>query len=542
MKALKSWDGELMRHMFAAGTAWLQKSAAEIDALNVFPVPDGDTGTNMLLTMRAAMDEAYRVGDGAGEVVQAMASGALLGARGNSGVILSQFFGGLSSSLSGKKSIAVEDLARALHEASIKAYKGVNRPVEGTLLTVIRDVAEGARGAVEISDDLITVMGFVVRAAKDSVARTPALLAVLREAGVVDAGGQGLYVLLDGALAHLKGEGEELQYRRPMLATSGLPQSTRLPPMAAEEARTWGYCTELLLRGEKLDTVRLRRRLQRRGDSLMVVGDDSLVRVHIHTFDPGGVIHVATSVGVLHQVKVENIDDQHKDFIQMQKVKAPPVNIATVVVVSGDGLAEVFKSLGATAVVSGGRTMNPSTKELLHAVESVVADSVILLPNNKNVVPAAKQVPALAKKKVAVVASESIPQGVAALLALDYGAGLKTNVEAMEKACSAVKTVEITRAARPVRLNGGRVKRRQPIGFLDGKLVAAGDDMKLLVEEVVGKALEDGSEVITIYYGADTEGSEAEGIAEVLRSRHPGVEVEVVCGAQPHYNYLISVE
>jgi uncharacterized protein len=542
MKAITSWDGELMRHMFAAGTAWLQKSAAEIDALNVFPVPDGDTGTNMLLTMRAAMDEAYRVGDAAGEVMEAMACGALLGARGNSGVILSQFFGGLSSSLRGKKSIAVDDLARALQEASVKAYKGVNRPVEGTLLTVIRDVAEGARGAVEISDDLITVMGFVVRAAKDSVARTPALLAVLREAGVVDAGGQGLYVLLDGALAHLKGEGEELKYRRPMLATSGLPQSTRLPPMAAEESRTWGYCTELLLRGEKLDPVRLRRRLQRRGDSLMVVGDDSLVRVHIHTFDPGGVIHVATSVGVLHQVKVENIDDQHQDFIQMQKVKAPLVNIATVAVVSGDGLAEVFKSLGATAVVSGGRTMNPSTKDLLHAVESVVADSVILLPNNKNVVPAAKQVPALAKKKVAVVCSESIPQGVAALLALDYGSGLETNVEAMEKACSVVRTVEITRAARPARLNGGRVKRRQPIAFLDGKLVAAGDDMKLLVEEVVGKALEDGSEVITIYYGADTEGSEAEGIAEVLRSRHPGVEVEVVCGAQPHYNYLISVE
>jgi DAK2 domain fusion protein YloV len=440
------------------------------------------------------------------------------------------------------ESIRVQELTLALQEASVRAYKGLSQPVEGTILTVIRDVAEGARAAAEISDDLLTVMEFVVRAARDSVARTPALLSVLREAGVVDAGGQGLYVVLDGALSYLKGEGEELRYRRPILVASSLPQATRLPPMAAEEERIWGYCTEFLLQGEKLEPDSLRKRLQRKGDSLMVVGDDSMVRVHIHTFDPGNIIHLATSLGVLHQVKVQNMDDQHQDFIQMQKVKAPPVNIATVAVASGAGLAEVFKSLGATAVVSGGRTMNPSTKELLHAVETVVSDKVILLPNNKNVVPAAGQVASLTKKRVAVVPSESIPQGVSALLAFDYGADLEANVQAMERACASVRTVEITRAVRPTKLNGTKIKKKQPIGFLNGELVAAEDDMRLLVEEMVARARTSDAEVITLYYGADTEDAEAEDIAEALRAKYPQLEVEVICGAQPNYNYLISVE
>ncbi len=540
MKPIDRCNGQALKEMFAAGTAWLEKNAAAIDALNVFPVPDGDTGTNMLLTMQSSMEDAYRAaGESASVVARAIAHGALLGARGNSGVILSQIFRGLAHGLEGKDSFTSSDLADALLEAAAAAYRGLSHPVEGTILTVIHDAAQAA--ATADSGDLVSIMEATVNAARDSVAKTPTLLPVLREAGVVDAGGQGLYTLFEGILHYLRGEVEEMQYRRPQIIASSLPLAARVSPLAVEE-EVYGYCTEFLLEGERLKPERIKKKLEGKGKSLMVVGDDCNVRVHIHTFDPGGIVRYATSLGTLHQISVRNMDDQHKEFLEMRKARVLPVDIATIAVVSGDGLSEVFRSLGATAIVPGGQTMNPSTKQLLQAIEGVLSEKVILLPNNPNILLAAKQSQSLTPKRVEVVPTESIPQGVAALLAFNYDVDLEANAAAMEGVRSAVKTVEVTRAVRTTKIRGLKVKKGQAIGFFDGELVAAEASRQDVVDKLLLEGALEGAEVVTIYYGGNTRSAEAEEIAEGIRQSHPGVEVEVINGGQPHYNYIISIE
>ena len=531
--------------MFAAGTSWLEKSAADVDALNVFPVPDGDTGTNMLLTMRSAIDEAYRAPDrSASAVAQAMAKGALLGARGNSGVILSQIWRGLAEGLAGKESFTGSDLADCLLQASMLAYKGLSNPVEGTILTVIKDASSAAGTEVTSgTSDLIAVMTATVDAAKVSVANTPSLLPVLREAGVVDAGGQGLYIIMEGALLYLKGEVEQMQFRKPWIIASSTPlTATRTPQMIAADEVPFGYCTEFMLKGEGLDPDKVRTKLEKKGESLIVVGDESTVRIHIHTLDPGTVIHYATSFGTLHQVSMRNMDEQHQDYLEMQKERAPAIELAIIAVVSGDGLGEVFTSLGATDIVPGGQTMNPSTKDLLQAVESVASDKVIILPNNKNIVPTASQVKNLTEKTIEVVPTVTIPQGVAALLAFDYEADFETNTQLMEKAKSTVKSIEITRAVRSTQIGGFNIKKKQAMGLLDGDLVAVGDNINDVLNEVVAKLDLGEAEVVTIYYGADTKSAEAEQVSVAIRKQHPQLQVEVVQGGQPHYNCIISVE
>ncbi len=543
MKQITSVSGQDLREMFDAATIWLEKSVSDIDALNVFPVPDGDTGTNMLLTMRSAMEEAYRAPDhSASAVAQAMAKGALTGARGNSGVILSQIWRGLAQSLADKESFTGSELADALQESSVVAYRGLSNPVEGTILTVVREAAEAAKAkASGGSVDLLSVMEATVEAAKESVANTPTLLPVLKEAGVVDAGGQGLYTILEGVLYYLRGEVEQIQLRKPQMVASSIPLPLRLPQMAAGEV-PYGYCTEFMLKGEGLDLDKVRMRLEKKGESLIVVGDKSAVRVHIHTLDPGNVIHYVTSLGTVHSVSIRNMDEQLHDFLELQKERLPAADMAIVAVVSGDGLADVFRSLGAAAIVTGGQTMNPSTKDLLQAVESVVSDKVIILPNNKNIVLAAEQVQSLTDKSIEVVPTETIPQGVAALLAFDYEAELETNARIMRETKSEVKTIEITRAVRHAKLGGLDIKRKQAIGFLEGDLVAVSDSTTDALNEVLARLNLDEAEVITIYYGADTELSEAEGISADIREKHPQLQVEVVRGGQPHYNYIVSVE
>ena len=530
--------------MFAAATMWLEKSASDIDALNVFPVPDGDTGTNMMLTMRSSIEEAYRVPDrSASAVAQAIARGALIGARGNSGVILSQIWRGLAQSLADKESFNGSDLVDAMLQGSIMAYKGLSNPVEGTILTVVREAASAAQAQMASgNDDLISVMEAMVAAANESVANTPSLLAVLREAGVVDAGGQGLYTILEGALRYLRGEAEQMKLRKPQIIVSNIPLPARLPQMVAAEGEIYGYCTEFLLKAEGLKPDKLKAKLEKKGQSLMVVGDESAVRVHIHTRDPGSVIRYATSLGTMHQVSIRNMDEQHQDFLEMQKERMPAVDIATIAVVSGDGLADVFISLGTTAIVSGGQTMNPSTKDLLQAVESVASDKVIILPNNKNIVLTAEQVQSLTAKSIAVVPTETIPQGVAALLAFDYEADFETNAQTMTKAKSTVKSVEITRATRTAKLGGLKIKKKQTIGLLDGDLIAVGDSTSGILNEMLAKLDLDKAEVITIYYGAATEPTEAEQVSAGIREQHPQLQIEVVRGDQPHYNYIVSIE
>ena len=543
MRQVNSANGQDLREMFSAATTWLDKSASDIDALNVFPVPDGDCGTNMLLTMRSSIEEAYRAPDrSASAVAQAMAKGALVGARGNSGVILSQIWRGLAQGLADKESFTGSDLADALLLASTMAYKGLSNPVEGTILTVVREASSAAQlQAASGSNDLISVMEAIVSAAGESVANTPSLLPVLREAGVVDAGGQGLYTVLEGALRYLKGEVDEMRFRKPQMIASSIPLAARLPQLVADEV-PYGYCTEFLLKGQKLNPEKLRMKLEKKGQSLIVVGDKSTVRVHIHTHDPGNVIRYATSLGTMHQVSIRNMDEQHLSFLEMQKERMPAVDMAIIAVVSGDGLADVFRSLGVTAIVPGGQTMNPSTKDLLHAVESVVSDKVIILPNNKNIVLTAEQVQSLTAKSIKVVPTETIPQGVATLLAFDYEADFETNAQIMKSAKSAVRSIEITRAIRSVQLGGLKIKKKQPIGFLDGDLVAVGNNASAVLNEVLARLDLDQAEVITVYYGADTKLAEAEQLSLSIREQYPQLQIEVVQGGQPHYNYIVSVE
>ncbi|MCX6003552.1 MAG: DAK2 domain-containing protein [Chloroflexi bacterium] len=543
-KKIIAMTGQELREMFAAATAWLEKNAPDIDELNVFPVPDGDTGTNMLLTMRSSVEEAYRAPDhSASAVAQALSKGALMGARGNSGVILSQIFRGMAEDLANKESITGSDMARALGRASKIAYKGLSNPTEGTILTVIREASTAAlKKSAGNGKDLIAVMETTVNTARESVANTPTLLPILKEAGVVDAGGQGLYTILEGALQYLKGETEQMQFKKPQVITSSIPLTLRLPEMIAADELPYGYCTEFMLKGEELDPEKIRVHLNKKGESLIVVGDKNTARIHIHTIEPGNIIRYATTLGTIHQVSIRNMDEQHHDFVAAQKEKIASSDIATIAVVAGEGLEEVFNSLGVSSLVHGGQTMNPSTKDLLQAVGHSPSDKIILLPNNKNIILTAKQVKSLTKKTIEIIPTETIPQGVAALLAFDYEANLDTNIHLMEQAISNVKTIEITRAVRATQISGLKIKRKQIISLLDGELVAVGNNSVDVILNTLAKIDFEENEILTVYYGADTELSEAERVADSIRKKHPKLQVEIIRGSQPHYNYIISIE
>jgi DAK2 domain fusion protein YloV len=381
-----------------------------------------------------------------------------------------------------------------------------------------------------------------VTAAGESVARTPRLLKVLKDAGVVDAGGQGIYTLLEGALRYLKGETELMRLRKPQIIVSDLPITVPLPQTSGVDEVPFGYCTEFLLKGEELESETIRKRLEKKGESLIVVGDETAIRIHIHTLDPGNIIQIATKLGTLHQVSVRNMDEQHQDFLEMQKERMPTTDTAVIAVASGDGLKDVFGSLGAAGVVPGGQTMNPSTKDILQAVEYTACDNVIILPNNKNIILTANQVQSLTQKKIKVVPTKTIPQGVVALLAFDYEADFNTNAEIMEKALSSVKTIEVTRSIRATSINGLQIKRRQPIALLDDELVAAGDTELDVINRVLARLDMENAEVITIYYGADTEAADAEQVSASVTKQYPQLQTELIKGNQPHYSYIISIE
>lgn len=531
-------DGQNLMQMLATATAWLEKHAVAINALNVFPVPDGDTGTNMLLTMQAALEEIGNASQGSlGSIAQAAAYGALMGARGNSGVILSQLLRGIANSLDKKQSFGPLEFARAMAEASTMAYKAVIRPVEGTMLTVSKDAAKAAMAAAQEGEDLLTVLEKTVEAAKESVARTPTLLDVLREAGVVDAGGQGLFIILDGILRSLKGEAIEMKEPTEMVPAE-------LPEEAEME---WGYCTEFILQGKELNLAEVREKIASFGDSALAVGDERVIKVHVHTLDPGQVLSYASSLGVLSNIKIDNMQEQHREFLvlgeEAAKAAAEEIEgIATVAVAWGDGLIRVFESLGVKSIVPGGQTMNPSTQELLEAVETLPAKEVIILPNNENIFLAAEQAQKLSRKKVVVVPTATIPQGIGALLAFDKEADLETNTQNMERAIAAIHTVEVTTAVRPAKINGIKIKKGQIIALLNGHLAASGEK----IEEVVRQALEklggDQYEIITLYYGEDTPLQAAESLADEIRRWYPEQEVECIEGGQPYYHYIISVE
>ncbi|OGO04574.1 MAG: hypothetical protein A2Y73_01720 [Chloroflexi bacterium RBG_13_56_8] len=526
-----------------AGCAWLDQHVAQVNALNVFPVPDGDTGTNMSLTMQAALAEVNSSHTtSASALGQTVAQGALMGARGNSGVILSQILRGFARALDSMQSFDGVVLAEALQQGSITAYKGVMKPVEGTILTVIRESAEAAKRASARRTDVEHVLASAVTEAQASVERTPSLLPVLAEAGVVDAGGQGLSLILEGMLRYLRGE------------SIAMAHSTAVEAVHVHAPDgDYNYDTQFVIRGTNLDVESIRHEMAKIGDSVMVVGTDEAVKVHVHCDFPGKAVDYGISQGQVTSVIVENMQLQYQEFKAAQQAarripagdsaSAMPISeIGIIAVASGEGLVRVFEGLGASAVVPGGQTMNPSTQELLQAIDSVESESYILLPNNSNIILAAQQAKELSSKHVEVVPTQTIPQGIAALLAFNYQADLETNVELMLTASQAVQTVEITKAVRSVQVNDLSIAEGQTIGLLNGELVTVSENPHTAVEDLLKRVGATEYEIITIYFGEDVTSEEAAALAEHIKQIYPHIEVESLDGGQAHYHYIISIE
>lgn len=528
--------GQTFRDALSAGMVWLERNIDVINSLNVYPVPDGDTGTNMFLTMQAALRETAALTEvTVGKVAQAVAHGALMGARGNSGVILSQLLRGVAKVLGECEEMSAVDLAAALEEGASTAYKGVIRPVEGTILTVARESAAVAKKNAAESDNITALLEVTVEEARQSLARTPSLLPELREAGVVDAGGQGFLTILEGALRLLRGESIEI----------GQGQGALARPTLAGDAE-YGYDTQLILTGTALPLEQVRATIVSMGDSVMVVGDEKTIKVHVHTGRPGAVIDYCIGVGAVSDVVVENMQRQSEVFAVARVSKAMPLegltDIAVIAVAAGQGLHQVFHTLGVSAVVNGGQTMNPSTEDLLKALEGVAAQNIILLPNNGNVILTAQQTQQLTHKQVRVIPSKTIPQGISALLAFNYQAGLEENVTTMREAAARIQTVEITTAVRSARVNGLKVQSGQVIGLLNAELKAAGSAIEPVIDEMLAQINAEQYDIITLYYGEDIKRADAEAVAAHIRERYSDQEIEVVDGGQPHYNYIISAE
>jgi DAK2 domain fusion protein YloV len=562
------FDGQEFKRAILAGHAWLEEHRDAINALNVFPVPDGDTGTNMSLTMRAATKAIADATETAIHVIaEKLSRGALMGARGNSGVILSQILRGLSTGLDKKEAVTAQDFAAALSIAAQMAYRAVITPVEGTILTVIRESATAAQESAAQGADMVKLLEDVVTAARAAVARTPDLLPTLKQAGVVDAGGQGLTAIFEGMCRYARGESTQLSARDERTEAAEIHKGR----VSIEEE--YGYEVVFLLHGENLNLEEIRDTITRMGGvSTVVAGDTKLLKVHTHTPAPGQILDYGVSLGSLQDINIENLQEQSLRYAAegarergevaegangatataggRTTVMAPPASVtrrevgevATVAVAAGDGWRMVFESLGVAAIVPGGQTMNPSTQELLAAVESVPSPKVILLPNNGNVVLSARQVVGLSGKEVCVVPSDSLPQGVGALLAYNFDAGFAANCQAMEEALGTIQTVEITRAVRTVQIDGVDVHEGDIIGLVNGKLVCAGQDQDAMVRRALERAGVAEREIVTLYYGAEVDEASAQALASHIQQWFPGREVEVVNGGQPYYAFVMSVE
>jgi hypothetical protein len=567
----RACDGPGLLEGFRAAVVNLEAHVDEINGLNVYPVPDGDTGSNMFATVRAALDEAEAVaGEPAERIAAAISFGALMGARGNSGVITSQIFRGMAEGLAGKKRFNGLDLAHALSQGAKAAYGAVAKPVEGTILTVIRESAAAAVAAAERDSDLESVLAVTVDAAEKSVAKTPSLLAILREAGVVDSGGQGLYRLFQGALLHVVG-------RAPVVAApAGKRAAAKVSTLVAHADEGFGYETMFLLQAEGsrlLDVDAIRIHLESIGESVLVAGDARALKVHVHNERPDLVIGYGLGLGSLSRISVENLDNQARDVRETRAAEftgavdatngvggptagssggagagAPAddtreLPLAVIAVAPGDGLARIFRDdFGVAAVVRGGQTANPSTGELMEAVEAVRAREVLLLPNNPNVVLAARQVAEMSSRPVYVVPTRNAAEGYAALLALDPTKDAATNAEPMTKRGRALETMAVTEAVRDATIGGRKVKRGQTIVLDpdDGLIAANGNRDKAVLAAIA--TLHPGTELVTIYYGDGAGLEEVEAIARKIGAARPGVEVEVFHGGQPHYRYLLSAE
>lgn len=548
-------DGQAFKRLAAAGRDWLDRHHALVNQLNVFPVPDGDTGTNMLMTMRNAIKEVEaNPGDHIGQVAAQIAHGAMMGSRGNSGTILSQLWQGFAHALKDHKTLTPELLVKGLREASDTAYRGVIKPVEGTILTVAREAAEAAQESSRDTQDMVEILRRVVVRAKDALARTPEMLPILQKAGVVDSGGSGLVYILEGMLLYLQREEIEVEETVPAevhdLATA----------LAPEDELGYGYDVQFILKGDALDVNTVRAAIDQMGWSTLVVGSQDAIKVHVHVHDPGIPLSYAVSLGTLSDIVVENMQEQYQDYVRERGAAETPAtaqpahadfppfeldpdDIGVVSVASGEGLARVFRQLGAAGLVMGGQTNNPSTQEILDAIQRVPTRKIILLPNNKNIILAAEQAARLATgQTVVVIPTRSMPQGISALLPYDPKGDLETVIRAMLQAKDNVVTGEITTATRSVELNGVQVASGQIIGLVDGALTAAGDDLSSVLRTTLEHMCSHECELITLYYGNGIQEAEARQVTDSLSAVYPNQEFEVVYGGQAHYHYILSAE
>ena len=548
----------LFQGMVQAAATRLGKQAEYVNSLNVFPVPDGDTGTNMGMTMdNGAKEVSDKPASTVGEVGQILSKGLLMGARGNSGVITSQLFRGFGQSIKNKEELTGKDLAQALQAGVEVAYKAVMKPVEGTILTVSRGAATAAIKKSENTDDTVEVMQAALDGAKAALAKTPDLLPVLREVGVVDSGGQGLVFIYEGFLSALTGDyiiSEDFQATPAnMTEMINAEHHKSVASHVATEDITFGYCTEIMVALKQGPTYvkdfnyeNFRNYLNYLGDSLLVVNDDEIVKVHVHTEDPGLVMQEGLKYGALVKVKVDNMRNQHDAQVQKENTTADlpreAKKFGIIAVVAGEGLAKIFKSQGVDYIISGGQTMNPSTEDIVKAIESVKAESIIILPNNKNIFMAAQSAADVVDVPAAVVETRTIPQGLTSLLAFNAANSLEDNLVAMTESLTDVVSGSVTRAVRDTTIDGLDIHKDDILGMVNGKILVSNPDMDQALHQLFKKMIAEDSEIVTIYVGEEGSQEQAQKLAEDFENQHEEIEVEIHQGDQPVYPYLMSVE
>ncbi|HEX3048620.1 MAG TPA: DAK2 domain-containing protein [Bacillota bacterium] len=537
----------LLKQMIASGTANLNSHKSEVDALNVFPVPDGDTGTNMFLTFQSAVREMNKNQSlQISELLESVAYGALMGARGNSGVIVSQFFRGFVKALPKDiHSLTKTELVLGLSGASNLCYQAVRKPVEGTILTIIREMAKYAAENASESISLVDLLTGVLQHANHILGKTPEMLPVLKQAGVVDAGGQGLVHFVKGALLGLTGTGSEIKLLDP------LPESKQVLSISsftdnellADVEINYQYCTEFILKGKQLDLEHLKNSLNPHGDCLLVVGDSNTAKIHIHTNNPGIILDFAVRMGEMSEIQINNMVEQHQQRLAKKMLEAgASKQINVVAVVTGDGIERIFRSLGVGVIVNGGQTMNPSIEDLTKAISLAPAPEVIILPNNRNIIMTANHVPELVNKRVQVVPTHNLPEGLAAMLAFSENLSLDENAAQMIERSNAVISGEITYATRDILLNSLNIKQGDIIGLVDEQVVAFGKNPEAILESTLQKVPQASSGLVTIYYGMDVTPTNAQNLLNKLENSFPDAEFELYYGGQPLYYYLFSVE
>ena len=545
-------NGLVLAKMIDLGSKNLAKNAEKINSLNVFPVPDGDTGTNMNLSMSSgAKETAANVVENIGELGKSFSKGLLMGARGNSGVILSQLFRGMSQHIAGKSEIDAKEFAAAIQNGVSIAYKAIIKPVEGTILTVAREAAEAGVKAAENTTSIIEVMDAIYLEAQESLKRTPELLPILKEVGVVDSGGQGLVCVYQGFVAALKGEEiEGLDTVETNVVDMQFEDDHDMDFMSPEDI-VYGFCTEFTVRLDKdkkeFNEDKFREDMSKFGDSLLVISDSEYVKIHVHTETPGEVFNYGQQYGELLKIKSDNMREQHREVLRKQEAKqaSAPKEVKEQAMISismGAGLSKVLKSMGVDYIVEGGQTMNPSTEDIMKAIKEVNAKNIYIFPNNKNIQLAAKQAAELAEENVFVIESKTAPQGLAAVMVFNSQLSPEENFANMQEVLSTVSTLEVTHAVRDTNIEGVEIKKDQFMGIKDGKIVVSDLSLNTVLEELLEKSLDEDKEIVTLYLGEDSTDEYTDFLEELLENKYPDVEVELIESGQPVYPYIIGVE